>query len=38
MEFDTYGFNDEEIAKVNELINSIKKEKENKKMVDYAKL
>ena len=31
MEFDTYDFNDEEIAKVNELINTIKKEKEPKK-------
>ena len=31
MEFDTTNFNEEEIAKVNELINSIKKEKESKK-------
>lgn len=29
MEFDTTDFNEEEIAKVNELINSIKKEKES---------
>ena len=31
MEFDTTNFNAEEIAKVNELIDSIKKEKESKK-------
>ena len=31
MEFDTTNFNEEEIAKVNELINFIKKEKESKK-------
>lgn len=31
MEFDTTDFNEEEIAKVNELINSIKKEKESNK-------
>ena len=31
MEFDTTDFNEEEIAKVNELINSIRKEKEPKK-------
>ena len=31
MEFDTTDFNEEEIAKVNELINFIKKNKESKK-------
>ena len=31
MEFDTTDFNEEEMAKVNELINSIRKEKESKK-------
>ena len=31
MEFDTTNFNEEDIAKVNDLINSIKKEKEPKK-------